>query len=57
MKLARAEAEIAFERIFTRFPDLALSVPSSQLSWTKRLGLRALISLPVSPTARCLTPA
>lgn len=49
MKLARAEVEIAFERIFTRFPALGRSVPSSDLEWTKRLGLRALRVLPLSP--------
>jgi cytochrome P450 PksS len=50
MKLARTEAEIAFERIFTRFPDLGMSVPSSELAWTKKIGMRSLASLPVAPT-------
>jgi cytochrome P450 len=49
MKLARTEAEIAFERIFTRFPDLALSVPSSELAWTKKIGMRSLYALPMIP--------
>ena len=45
--LARAEAEIALQRLFTRFPDLALAVPEDELRWTRRIGLRALERLPV----------
>lgn len=46
-QLARAEAAIAFERIFTRFPDLRLSVDARQIKWRKRLGIRALVQLPI----------
>jgi cytochrome P450 len=46
-KLARAEIEIALERLFTRFPDLHLAVPRSQVQYTKRMGSRGLIALPV----------
>ncbi len=45
--LAKLEAEIAFERLFTRYPNLQLAVPEENLRWTKRIGLRALISLPL----------
>ena len=43
-QLARAEAGIAFERIFARFPDMRLS---AEPEWHKRLGIRAMASLPV----------
>lgn len=47
LKLARAEAAIAFERLLTRFPRLALAVDASELHWLGRVGLRSLQSLPV----------
>lgn len=47
MKLARAEAQIAFERILTRYPDMQLGVSSEQAAWTRRLGVRGLRSLPI----------
>lgn len=47
LKLARAEAAIAFEKLFTRFPDLELSVARTDLQWTGRLGIRAFTALPV----------
>jgi cytochrome P450 len=46
-QLARAEAAIAFERILSRYPDIRLAVDPSQLVWRKRVGIRALASLPV----------
>ncbi|MDR3619642.1 MAG: cytochrome P450 [Paludisphaera borealis] len=46
-KLARAETEIALERLFTRFPNLQLAVPRSQVRYTKRIGARGLVQLPV----------
>lgn len=52
LQLARAEAEIAFERLFARWPELRLAVPAGALRWTRRLGLRALVSLPVCDGAR-----
>jgi len=48
LQLARAEAAIAFERLFTRFPDLRLGIPEDDLRWTERIGLRALTRLPVA---------
>jgi cytochrome P450 len=50
-QLARAEAMIAFERILTRFPDVALAVDPSRIVWRKRVGIRALVSLPVKLSA------
>jgi cytochrome P450 len=46
-QLARAECSIAFERLFARFPTMRLAVEAEQLRWHKRLGIRALASLPV----------
>jgi len=46
-KLARVETAIALERLFTRFPDLHLAVPRSQISYAPRFGTRSLRSLPV----------
>jgi pimeloyl-[acyl-carrier protein] synthase len=43
--LARMEARIAFTRLLTRLPDLALA--SDRLVWRNNLGLRGLTSLPV----------
>ena len=46
-QLARAEAAIAFERIVTRFPDMRLDTSARKIQWRKRLGIRALVELPV----------
>ncbi len=46
-KLARAEIEIALERLFTRFPALQLAAPRSQIQYTKRMGSRGLVALPI----------
>ena len=45
--LSREETEIALERLFTRFPRLALAVPRLQLRYSSRLATRALTALPV----------
>jgi cytochrome P450 len=47
LQLARAEAEIALERLLARAPELALAAPEARLRWTPRIGLRALRRLPV----------
>lgn len=47
-QLARAEAAIAFERLLVRFPNVELAVNPSSMRWRKRLGIRALTSLPVN---------
>jgi cytochrome P450 len=44
--LARLEAQVAFEALFRRFPDLALAEPV-KLEWRQNLGLRGLTALPV----------
>jgi cytochrome P450 len=57
-QLARAEAQVALETLLTRFPDLRLGVSPSELTYTGRLGLRALTALPVRWTAaRAAVPA
>ena len=45
LKLAKAEAEIAFERLLTRFPRLRLvesNRKAEPVVWSKRLGLRSI---------------
>lgn len=46
-QLARAEAAIAFERILSRFPAMRLAVEERTIAWRRRLGIRALVRLPV----------
>jgi cytochrome P450 len=46
-QLARAEAAVAFERVFARFPEMRLSVEPWSIEWRRRLGIRALKGLPV----------
>jgi cytochrome P450 len=46
-QLARAEAAIALERLLFRFPDLRLAVDQREIRWRKRLGIRALVQLPI----------
>ena len=46
-QLARMEAEIAFTRLFTQFPNMALAVPADQLVWRKTTTVRGLSALPV----------
>jgi cytochrome P450 len=45
--LARLEIRIALETLFTRFPDLRLAVPASDLPWRASFRSHALNSLPV----------
>ncbi len=47
LKLARAEAGIAYRRILTRFPAISIAKPYEQLAWVERPGIRALTALPV----------
>ena len=47
-QLARLEAQIAFERMFDRYPKLALAVPEAELSWKPNFGVRGLNAMPVS---------
>jgi cytochrome P450 len=46
-QLARVEAQVGFERLFTRYPRLALAVPDSELKYRGNMLLRALVALPV----------
>ena len=47
LKLARAETQIALERLFTRYPDLSPAFPVTQPDWSRRLGMRSLKTLKV----------
>ncbi|MFI7453643.1 cytochrome P450 [Nonomuraea sp. NPDC049714] len=47
--LARAETQIALHGLLTRFPDLALAVPPSEIGWRPGMA-RALNALPVRTT-------
>jgi cytochrome P450 PksS len=49
-QLARVEAQVVVEKLFTRFPNLALAMPGATLTYTGRLGMRALTGLPVRLT-------
>jgi cytochrome P450 len=49
-QLARVEAQVVLEKLFTRFPNLSLAVPGSVLKYTGRLGMRALTALPARLT-------
>jgi cytochrome P450 len=49
-QLARVEAQVDIERLFTRSPELSLGVPGPALKYTGRLGIRALTALPVRLT-------
>ncbi len=46
-QLARIEAQVAIEKVFSRFPNLSLAVPSDVLRYTGQINLRALTALPV----------
>jgi cytochrome P450 len=46
-QLARIEAQVGFERLFTRYPRLALAVADSELKYSGNMLLRALVALPV----------
>jgi cytochrome P450 len=46
-QLARAEAQVGFERLFTRYPRLALAVADSELRYAGNMAFRALVALPV----------
>ncbi len=47
LKLARVEAQIALQSLFTRYPNLEPSIPCRETQWSRRLGIRALAALPV----------
>ncbi|NGO06592.1 cytochrome P450 [Streptomyces sp. HC44] len=47
-QLARLEAQIAFDRLFDRFPHIRLAADPTDLRWQPGTALRGLRSLPVS---------
>ena len=47
LKLAKAETEVALQRLFTRFPNLSLAIDDAEIDWAKRLGMQAMRSLPI----------
>src|SRR5262249_61471542 len=49
-QLAHVEAQVALEKLFTRFPNLSLAMPDVALTYTGRLGMHALTALPVRLT-------
>jgi cytochrome P450 len=46
-QLARAEAQVGLERLFTHYPRLALARADSELRYSGHMLLRALVALPV----------
>lgn len=46
-QLARAETAIALERLLARFPAMRLVEEERAIAWRRRLGIRALVRLPV----------
>jgi cytochrome P450 PksS len=48
-QLARIEGKAAMQALFTRWPQLELAVPETDVIWLERPGLNAIESLPVSP--------
>ncbi|ASU83048.1 cytochrome P450 [Nocardiopsis gilva YIM 90087] len=45
--LARQEGEVAFGKLFRRYPELSLAVPEDELEWEQSPGMRRLARLPV----------
>ena len=46
-QLARAETQVGIERLFTRYPKLALAAADCELKYSGNMLLRALVALPV----------
>jgi cytochrome P450 len=55
-QLARIEGRCALKSLFQRWPDLALAVDPSEITWRKRPGLKAINRLPVRTTREALAP-
>ena len=47
LKLAKAEAAIALERLLTRYPETRLAVSRESIRWRRRIGIRQLEELPL----------
>ena len=52
----RIEGRCALKSLFQRWPDLALAVDPSEITWRKRPGLKAINRLPVRTTREALAP-
>ncbi|WP_298493734.1 cytochrome P450 [uncultured Maritimibacter sp.] len=49
-QLARAEATVAVNRLFTKYPDVHLTQPADRVPMLKRIGLRGVAEMPVRVT-------
>ena len=47
LRLAKAEASTALQQIFTRFPDIELAVPVTNIAWGEGVGTRSILGLPI----------
>lgn len=47
LRLAHMETEVAFQRLFDRYPEIQLAVPRDTIPWSSRVGMRTLARLPV----------
>ena len=47
LRLAKAEASTALQQIFTRFPDMELVVPVTDVAWSEGIGTRSILNLPI----------
>lgn len=47
LHLARAEGQIALERLFARWPDLQITQPPTERDWIRRIGIHGYRKLPV----------
>jgi cytochrome P450 len=56
-QLARIEGRCALKSLFQRWPELALAVDPSEISWRKRPGLKAIERLPVRVAGESRVPA
>ncbi len=57
LQLARAEGQIALERLFTRWPDLRVAQPKGEREWITRLGIHGYRTLPIETGAVRLSEA
>ena len=48
LHLARAEGQIALERLFARWPDVRLAEPDAERDWITRLGIHGYRTLPLA---------
>lgn len=50
LRLAQLETQVAYEQLFTRFPQLRLAVDRTSVGWNQRVGMRTLSALPLKLT-------